>query len=150
MFLFKSNLTQVYKRRYLICPTFKNDDTKSFLCWISNKSNDTDNKSLKFHHFCLKKNDDTDYFLCLKTENFPGWGRARNRLWSDRPRQVGPLIRPSQTEVTSDQTRMRSKIIVRSKFARSRLWSGEFQAEVTPDQISSRPLSRRVPDNCPD
>ena len=80
----------------------------------------------------------------------PGWGRAQNRLWSDRPRQVGPLIRLSQTEVTSDQTRMRSKIIVRSKCARSRLWSGEFQTEVTPDQPSSRPLSRRVPDHCPD
>ena len=73
----------------------------------------------------------------------PGWGRARNHLWSDRPRQVGPLIRPSQNEVTSDQTSMRSKIIVRSKCARSRLWSDEFQTEVTPDQTSSRPLSRR-------
>ena len=80
----------------------------------------------------------------------PGWGRARNRLWSDRPRQVGPLIRPSQTEVTSDQTSMRSKIIVRSKCARSRLWLDEFQIEVTPDQTSSRPLSRQVPDHCPD
>ena len=71
-------------------------------------------------------------------------------LWTDRPRTKLPLIRPSQTEVTSDQTRMRSKIIVRSKCARSRLWSGEFQTEVTPDQTSSRPLSRRVPDHCPD
>ena len=81
---------------------------------------------------------------------YPGLGRARNHLWSDLPRQVGPLVRPSQTEMTSDQTSMRSKIIVRSKCARSRLWSDELQTEVTPDQTSSRPLSRRVPDHCPD
>ena len=88
--------------------------------------------------------------LVFFRHHYPGWDRARNRLWSDHPRQVGPLIRPSQTEVTSDQTRMRSKIIVRSKCARSRLWSGDFQTEVTPDQTSSRLLSRRVPDHCPD
>ena len=50
----------------------------------------------------------------------PGWGRARNRLWSGRPRQVGPLIRPSQTEVTSDQTVPEQ----------SGLWSGKFQTIV--------------------
>ena len=86
----------------------------------------------------------------LPDKYYPGWGRARNRLWSDRPRQVWPLIRPSQTEVTSDQTSVRSKIVVRSKCARSRLWSDEFQTEVTPDQTSSRPLPRQVPDHCPD
>ena len=60
--------------------------------------------------------------------------RARNCLWSDRPRQVWPLIRPSQAKITSDQTSVRSKIIVRSKCARSRLW----------------PLIRQFPDQCPD
>ena len=78
--------------------------------------------------------------------HYPGWGRAQNRLWSDHPRQVGTLIRPSQTEVTSDQTSARSKIVVRSKPPlirrvpdRSDPWSDKFQTIV---QTSSRPLSR--------
>ena len=69
---------------------------------------------------------------------FPGWGCARNRLWSDRPRQVGPLIRPSQTEVISDQTSVRSKIVVRSKCARLRLWSDWSALEIASDQTEVR------------
>ena len=63
------------------------------------------------------------------------------------PRKVWPLIRPFQTEVTSDQRR--SKFIVRSKYAGSHLWSDKFQTELTSDQTSVRPLSRRVADHFP-
>ena len=63
---------------------------------------------------------------------YPGWGRARNRLWSDRPRPKWPLIRRECAR--------------RSLCARSAL-------EAASDQASSRPkwpLIRQVPDHCPD
>ena len=51
------------------------------------------------------------------------------------------LIRPSKTEVTSDQTDVHSNPVVRWNCARSSLIR-PFQTEVTPDQPEIIPLSR--------
>ena len=110
--------------------------------WLVHKKAATSLSTLKDASKKVAQNLTNLFAATRRQQTFPGWGRAQNGLWSDRPRQVGPLIRPSQTEVTSDQTSMRSKIIVRSKWARSRLWSDEIQTEW--------PLIRQVPDHCPD
>ena len=65
--------------------------------------------------------EDTAFWPLQKRPNsasYPGWGPDRNGLWSDHPRQKWPLIRPTQTDFSSDQTIVRSKLRVRLKCAR--------------------------------
>ena len=77
-------------------------------------------------------------FLVVKTSTHLVWGRVRKWSLIRTPRQVWPLMRPSQTEVISDQTS------VHSKCAQSRRWSDEFQTEMTSAKTSIWPLSIRI------
>ena len=77
--------------------------------------------------------------------------------WSDRARRKLPLIRPSQTKVSSDQTNVRSKHRVRSKCARNCLWSDLPRGKdlwsdhnQTIVQTIVRPWPSSNPDHCPD
>ena len=84
-------------------------------------------------------NDYFNVFYAVKKFAFPGWGPDRNGLWSDHPRQNWPLIRPSQTGLTSDQTRVRSKLRVHLECARKLPLIRLLCARMSPpDQTSGR------------